>query len=256
MPTAHDMRAAAWRKMKEGGLFPLIAGFSLVSLLGIIVQSAASWYFMSCGWITESSLLDAMRNVQALGIPMDELTPEQEEALGATFVLIKSPACWIADFLINAMWNNGILEFGCAVLAVSAMRGGASSLLVLSGFRGSLLLRTAALGVLRFVVVGLGLLLLIVPGILAHYSYRMASYLLADNPDWSPWRALRESRRLMHGHRWRLACLDTSFIGWFLLVGLMSVNQWLGYIALIFVLPYFMTANAAFYEDLLDRTGR
>ncbi len=250
MPTARDVRAAAWKRMREGGLLPLVAGFSLVMLLAFIADRAVGWYFMSRGWITEASLLDVMREGQALGIPMKGFTPEQEEVLAETFIPVMSPACRIADLLIGAMWNSGILEFGCAVLAVSAMRGGASSFLVLSGFRGSLLLRTAALGVMRFVAVGLCTLLFIVPGVFAHYSFRMAFYLQADNPDWSPWRALRESRRLMHGHRWRLACLDASFIGWFLLMGLTAG------IAGVFVLPYFMTANAAFYEDLLDRTGR
>ena len=77
----------------------------------------------------------------------------------------------------------------------------------------------------------------------------MAFLLLADHPDWSPWRAIQESKRLMRGHRWRLACLDASFIGWFLLVVVTF-----GFAGL-FVTPYFATANAAFYEDLLDRTG-
>ena len=93
-------------------------------------------------------------------------------------------------------------------------------------------------------------LLLIVPGICASYSYRMAFYLLADNPDWTPLRAIQESKKLMYGHRWRLAWLDCSFIGWFLLVFV----TW--GLAGIFVMPYFAAANAAFYEDLLDRTGR
>ena len=110
--------------------------------------------------------------------------------------------------------------------------------------------RAAALGILRVLVVALGLLLFILPGILASYSYRMAFMLLADNPDWSPWRALRESRQLMYGHRWRLACLDASFIGWFLLVGVTFG------LAGLFVMPYYATAHAAFYEDLLNRTGR
>ena len=98
--------------------------------------------------------------------------------------------------------------------------------------------------------VSLWSLLLVVPGIRAAYSYRMAFYLLADHPDWAPGQAIAESKRLMHGHRWRLFCLDVSFLGWFLLVG---VTRGL---AGIFVMPYFATANAAFYEDLLDRDGR
>ena len=99
-------------------------------------------------------------------------------------------------------------------------------------------------------VLDIVILLLFIPGICASYSYRMAFYLLADNPDWSPVRALKESKKLMYGHRWRLACMDFSFIGWFLLV----VVTW--GLAGLFVMPYFAAANAAFYEDLLDRVER
>ena len=54
----------------------------------------------------------------------------------------------------------------------------------------------------------------------------------------------------MHGHRWRLFCLDLSFLGWFMLVFATCG------LAGIFVIPYHATATAAFYEDLLDRTER
>ena len=43
---------------------------------------------------------------------------------------------------------------------------------------------------------------------------------------------------------------NPSFIGWFLLV----VVTW--GLAGLFVMPYFAAANAAFYEDLLDRVER
>ena len=59
-----------------------------------------------------------------------------------------------------------------------------------------------------------------------------------------------ESKKLMNGHRLRLFCLDASFFVWFLLVGVTFG------LAGIFVVPYYATANAAFYEDLLDRTDR
>jgi len=149
--------------------------------------------------------------------------------------------------VVNALWE-GVLAFGGSVIAIAAMRGGATAFQALSGFRWPF--RTAGLGFLRMLLVFLWSLLLVVPGIRAAYSYRMAFYLLADHPDWAPGQAIAESKRLMHGHRWRLFCLDVSFLGWFLLVG---VTRGL---AGIFVMPYFATANAAFYEDLLDRDGR
>jgi len=250
MPTAGEMRAAAWRRMKEGELLPLVAGFALVMLLVYLADNVLNWYCLSRGWITKISVLDLLEESKFLTQYATELTPEQEKVLGSTMIPLMSPTCRACVFLVNAIWENGILAFGCAVLAVSAMRGGAKAFLVLSGFRLPMLLRTVSLGILRIVVVALGLLLFILPGILAAYSYRMAFMLLADNPDWSPIKALRESRQLMHGHRWRLFCLDASFFGWFLLVGVTFG------LAGIFVTPYFAAANAAFYEDLLDRVGR
>ena len=250
MPTAGEMRAAAWRRMKEGELLPLVAGFALVMLLVYLADNVLNWYCLSRGWITKISVLDLLEESKFLTQYATELTPEQEKVLGSTMIPLMSPTCRACVFLVNAIWENGILAFGCAVLAVSAMRGGAKAFLVLSGFRLPMLLRTVSLGILRIVVVALGLLLFVLPGILAAYSFRMAFMLLADNPDWTPWRAIQESKKLMHGHRWRLFCLDASFFGWFLLVGVTFG------LAGIFVTPYFAAANAAFYEDLLDRVGR
>lgn len=236
--------------MKEGGVLPLVAGFALVMLLAHLAENGVNWFCMSCGWITKMPLLDFLEEGGFLAGHAAGLSPEQEKILGSMTIPLMSPTCRVFVILVNAIWENGILAFGCAVLAISAMRGGANAFLVLSGFRLPILLRSASVGVLRIVIVALGLLLFILPGILAVYSYRMAFMLLADNPDWSPARALRESRQLMNGHRWRLFCLDASFFGWFLLVAVT-----LG-LAGVFVMPYFATANAAFYEDLLDRTGR
>ena len=250
MPTARDIRAAAWRRITEGGLLSLVAGFALVMLLGYLAENVITWYFTSCGWVTKIPLLDFMEESGFLAGQAASLSPEQEKVLGSMTIPLMSPVCRAFALFLNAIWENGILAFGCAVLAVSAMRGGANAFLVLSGFRLPMLLRSASVGALRFLIVALGSLLFILPGILAAYSYRMAFMLLADNPDWSPVRALRESRKLMHGHRWRLFCLDISFLGWFLLVGMTCG------LAALFVMPYFATANAAFYEDLLDRTGR
>jgi hypothetical protein len=244
MPTARDMRAAAWKRMKEGGLLPLLAGFALAFLLSSLADNLLAWYGAQRGWIEQ---VPALQVLDEVGLA---LAPEHKKILESITIPKVTPAYRLATILFSTAWASGILAYGCAVLAISAMRGGAQAFQVFSGFRWPLLPRTVAISILRIVIVMLGLLLFIFPGILAIYSYRMAYMLLADNPDWSPIRALQESRKLMQGNRWRLFCLDASFCGWFLL---MLVT---GGLAGIFVLPYFETANAAFYEDLLDRAGR
>ena len=247
MPIAYEMRVAAWRRMKEGGLLPVIAGFALVFLLGKMADTVISQIGTSQGWVENISLLEAFVRQGVVAQQELKLTPQQEEVLGAIVIPQMTPAYQAAVIAVNAFWE-GVLVFGCSVLTIAVMRGGATAFQALSGFRWPF--RTAGLGLLRMLLVFLWSLLLVVPGIRAAYSYRMAFYLLADHPDWTPGQAIAESKRLMHGHRWRLFCLDVSFLGWFLLVG---VTRGL---AGIFVMPYFATANAAFYEDLLDRAGR
>lgn len=90
-------------------------------------------------------------------------------------------------------------------------------------------------------------LLFIVPGIIAAYRYRLAPYLMAENPNLGIREAVNMSKELMAGHKWRLFCLNLSFIGWGILSALTCGigDLWLN--------PYIYAANAAFY---VDRTGR
>jgi uncharacterized membrane protein len=91
-------------------------------------------------------------------------------------------------------------------------------------------------------------LLLIVPGIIKAYSYSMAPYILADNPDMTAREALRESKRITQGYKGELFVLDLSFIGWRLLaiptLGLISI--WLS--------PYTSVSWANYYLELSGRT--
>jgi len=89
-------------------------------------------------------------------------------------------------------------------------------------------------------------LLLIIPGIIASYSYAMVPYLMAEFPDLSVMDALRESKRLMQGNKWRLFCMEISFIGWILLGSL-------AFIGFLWVNPYMDAARAAFYMDVTGR---
>lgn len=62
-------------------------------------------------------------------------------------------------------------------------------------------------------------LLLVIPGIIASYSYSMTAYILCENPEMTAREAIKKSKELMKGNRWRLFCLELSFIGWEILAG-------------------------------------
>ena len=87
-------------------------------------------------------------------------------------------------------------------------------------------------------------LLLVVPGIMAAYSYSMAGFLMAQNPELGVMEAITMSKNMMRGNRWRLFCLQISFIGWMFLC---SMTFGIG---LLFLNPYMAAATAAFYLDL------
>ena len=100
---------------------------------------------------------------------------------------------------------------------------------------------------LRQVYVGLWTLLLVVPGIVKSYSYAMTEYILQDDPDCKYDAAICRSMELMQGHKMDLFLLDLSFIGWALLC-LLTLG-----IGFLFLTPYWQTARAKFYEELIAR---
>ena len=87
-------------------------------------------------------------------------------------------------------------------------------------------------------------LLFIIPGVVATYSYAMTPYIKAEFPEIAPKEAVAASKKLMYGNRFRLFCLDMSFIGWAILciftfgVGFLWLN------------PYMSAARADFYREI------
>ena len=89
---------------------------------------------------------------------------------------------------------------------------------LLDGF--GMFARVLWLNVLESLFIMLWSLLLYIPGIIASYSYRQALFLLIDHPEMTPMQCIRESKRMMKGHKWELFVLDLSFIGWVFLASL------------------------------------
>ena len=74
----------------------------------------------------------------------------------------------------------------------------------------------------------------------------MLYFVMNDHPEYGPLEVLRESHRLMKGHRFQYFCLNLSFIGWAILGALC-----LG-VGTLWVSAYSQTASAVFYEELIN----
>ena len=94
--------------------------------------------------------------------------------------------------------------------------------------------------------------LTIVGGWIKGYSYMMVPYLAAENPNIKGGEAIRVSRQMMKGNKWRAFLLDCSFLGWHLFSYLT-----LGLLDILYANPYKAGARAALYlalrEDALAR---
>lgn len=87
-------------------------------------------------------------------------------------------------------------------------------------------------------------LLFVIPGIIKSYSYAMTNYILLDRPELSATDAIKESEKMMDGHKMDLFILDLSFIGWILL-SMLTCG-----ILVLYVEPYMEATRAAFYLEL------
>lgn len=155
---------------------------------------------------------------------------------------IFSIVLFLATIIVSACITYGIANY-----MLHFVRNGETNIsYIFSGFSYGIntIKRSVILWILVEIFTFLWTLLLIIPGIVASLSYSQAFFILADNDSISPREAIKLSKRMMQGYKWRLFCLGFSFIGWIILC---IITFGIGY---IFLMPYIQTAYTNFYEYL------
>jgi uncharacterized membrane protein len=99
---------------------------------------------------------------------------------------------------------------------------------------------------LMVIFIILWMILLIIPGIIAAHAYSMTFYIMNDDPSIGGMDALRKSKEMMYGYKWKLFCLGLRFIGWALLC---ILTFGIGYLWLV---PWIQVSAAKFYDDIKD----
>lgn len=150
---------------------------------------------------------------------------------------------WIGSFIVA-----GPLAVGFSLVAVNIVRRNNPRIENLFAAFNDFV-RAFVLWLINTVFILLWTLLLIIPGIIKSLSYSMSYYILIDNPDISANDARKQSMQLMDGNKWRLFCLEFSFIGWILL-SMLTLG-----ILLFWVAPYMEVARVEFYESLIAKDG-
>ncbi len=100
--------------------------------------------------------------------------------------------------------------------------------------------------ILMVLFIFLWTILLIIPGIIAAISYSMTFFIIAEDETIGPHDALKKSKEMMNGHKWKFFCLGFSFFGWFLL-SILTLG-----IGLLWLAPYVNVSYVKFYDDIKE----
>jgi uncharacterized membrane protein len=180
-----------------------------------------------------------------------EITKQAREALDGRWWFVVG--VMLLYFIIMAAIGNiplvplvlgGPLTLGLCIFSLSIARKEKNTKLVqifqgFNRFEDSLV---AYLLVLLYTL--LWTLLFIIPGIIASIAYSQTFFILADDNKIDPEQAIKKSKEMMKGYKWKFVCLNFRFIGW----ALLSVLT-LG-IGFIFLIPYIQISQTKFYEDI------
>ena len=108
------------------------------------------------------------------------------------------------------------------------------------------ILKAIGVTLLVGIIVSIGTILLIIPGIILSFMYSQVYYIMTENPEMSIIDCLKESSRIMKGHKMDLFVLELSFLGWVILMGITFG------IAGLYVLPYYSATLTNFYLEIKD----
>ncbi len=191
MKFADDFRAAARAALAGNWGLAVVAGI-IVSLLSGGISSGVNFNFNFASPSADTkTLLDMAQREEVLaGI----LAAGAILLLMIPLVVVISAAAFVLGSIIEvgyARFNLHLIDTRCADLAH-----------LFAYFRHWGKVALAIL--LRSVYTALWTMLFIIPGIIASYSYAMVPYLMAETPTLSAGEAVRRSKELMQGNKFRL----------------------------------------------------
>jgi len=214
----------------------------IISLIYVVLVAVVSWLSFRLPGIT--SIQDINSRLLSGELP----------GLGVIFTNFRPIGLFFALLLLLF---QPVLDFGFISYCLKINRKQKTDFFdLLNGFLFPV--KVISLFLLIFIFVMLWSLLLIIPGIVASYRYRLAYYILLDDPTKGAFQCIAESKLLMNGKKVDLLTLDLSFIGWFILdliVLLLIPFPFAIPVVSIWLSPYLGLTRAAFYEEQVSNVA-
>ena len=206
-----------------------------VSLLYVVLVTLVSWLSMRLpGSIRAEDILSRLSSgeIPSLTIIYTDFRP-----IGVLLALILS--------LIQPVLDTGFVSYCMKI----NRKQDTEYRDIFNGFL--YLVKIILIFIITSVLILLWSLLLIIPGIVAIYRYRLAYYILLDDPKKTALQCITESKQLMSGHKLDLFLIELSFFGWFVLdlaIILLTPLPFPVPIVSLWLSPYMGLTRAAFYE--------
>ena len=222
MPARREMKKEARELIRTTKPHPCFTGLVFVLIIWLI------------------SYLTAKINGGPIELDMKELYAGN---INSAFRLHMYEPNFLSSLLVTAFqFITTILGFGFTAYAVKVSRKRPADIGTLfDGF--AMFFRVIWMYIIIAVYVFLWSLLFIIPGFVASYKYAMAPYLLIDHPEWRAIDCIRESKRIMKGHKAELFVLDISFIGWYILSLIRPLQ--------VYIQPFSRITHAIYYNNLV-----
>ncbi|MBQ4144987.1 MAG: DUF975 family protein [Clostridia bacterium] len=231
MKIASDFRKTAREGLKGQWLMAIIAGFIATWLGGATSNSVGVNFNVNASGGSSDTLA-----FESAGAMFSDIPPVVFVIAG--IALLVGLVFGVAYFILGSF-----MQVGYAKLNLNAVDKVKISIDTLFSYAHEWK-RTAIASFWQNLYIILWSFLFIVPGIVASYRYAMTRYIMAEDDTISPREAIERSKELMKGNKWRLFCLEFSFIGWSILAGLtFGIGD-------LWLTPYRHAAEAAFYRDI------
>lgn len=184
----------------------------------LIFLLATTWVSQIADVILPNPFAAISANLQQWSAFLDGPTTVSESTINAMMQQVLSnltaaSAKWAILVALVILFYSIVVGFGYSAYVLHRMRGEEGGYEDLFSYF-YLAAKIIWMEILKCIFIYLWSLLLIFPAFIAYYRYRMAEYILLDDPDISALEAIRRSKKMMVGRKFELFIVDLSFIGW------------------------------------------
>ena len=253
MKTYKELRQEAWKIVTSRWFFRFFVVASIFLLILVGVRLPLAQFFKDHDIQTWGMFAESWSMAKRQGVEMTVASSQQFWSMTWASALES-----FVEFL-----TKGIVAFGLTMFMLKAVRNDNERWFAgaFAGFWNPL--EVFWLTLLMYIRIVLWTLLFIIPGIIAALRYSMAWYIKAEHPEYSAWKCLAESGKLMKGHNLEVLGFGLSYVGWGILGGLgmgIAVAFWNNLFGAVlmpaatlffaFVLAYSLFGNVVFYTEL------